>query len=94
MSQLTRLRQYIEKASFASSSDRYSALELINELIVTHGMKVGGTYHWSHDSKPLIYMGRNWSGNGYWHQFSLASHPDIVWCEVQDSELSLIKETT
>ena len=40
-----------------------------------------------------MYLGYNWSGNGYWHQFALVENPTVVWCEVQPSELSMIVET-
>lgn len=57
-------------------------------------MKVGGRYNWKNQRERLIYMGRNWSGNGYWHQFSLVEKPDTVWCEVLDSDLSSFEEST
>ena len=50
-------------------------------------MKLGGRYNWRGQSERLIYLGRNWSGNGYWHQFALVSKPGRVWCEVLDSDL-------
>jgi hypothetical protein len=51
----------------------------------------GQTYHWTHDPHTrLTYIGNNWSGNGYWHQFEKVSDPGSVWCEILDSELPLI----
>lgn len=50
-------------------------------------MEIGGRYNWRGQPERLIYLGRNWSGNGYWHQFALVSEPDVVWCEVTDSDL-------
>lgn len=51
-------------------------------------MKLGGRYNWRGQAERLIYLGRNWSGNGYWHQFALVSQPGRVWCEVLDSDLA------
>ena len=51
-------------------------------------LHVGGRYNWRHQPERLIYLGRNWSGNGYWHQFEKVGEPGVVWCEVTDSELS------
>lgn len=56
-------------------------------------MKVGGRYNWIGQKEKLIYMGYNFSGNGYWHQFSLVENPDVVWCEVTTSDLSMIEES-
>lgn len=56
-------------------------------------MKVGGKYNWRGQSERLIYMGRNWSGNGYWHQFAKVESPTIVWCEALDSDLLSFEET-
>lgn len=54
---------------------------------------IGGRYNWKGQPERLIYMGRNWSGNGYWHQFALVDKPNKVWCEVQDNELDGFEET-
>lgn len=56
-------------------------------------MEIGGRYNWSGQPERLIYLGKNWSGNGYWHQFALVSDPDKVWCELLDSDLGSIEET-
>ena len=56
-------------------------------------MKIGGHYNWKNQDDKLIYMGRNWSGNGYWHQFAKKDNPGVVWCEVLDSDLHMIEET-
>ena len=56
-------------------------------------MKVGGAYNWSGQPDRLIYLGRNWSGNGYWHQFRKIGDPRPVWCEVLDSDLPTLEET-
>ena len=56
-------------------------------------MKIGGKYNWKNQPERLIYLGRNWSGNGYWHQFEKVGEPGKVWCEVLDSDLHMIEET-
>lgn len=56
-------------------------------------MKKGGRYNWRGQPERLIYIGHNWSGNGYWHQFELVDKPGVVWCEVLDSDLPSIEET-
>jgi len=57
-------------------------------------LTVGGRYNWKHQPERLIYLGHNWSSNGYWHQFAKVDAPDVVWCEVLDSDLLMIEETT
>lgn len=56
-------------------------------------MKLHGRYNWKHQPERLIYLGRNWSGNGYWHQFKKIGDNRHVWCEVLDSELHMLEET-
>lgn len=55
--------------------------------------RVGGRYNWKGQPERLVYLGRNWSGNGFWHQFEKVDKPGVVWCEVLDSELPMIEET-
>lgn len=50
-------------------------------------MVIGERYNWRGQPERLVYMGKNWSGNGYWHQFALVDKPDEVWCEVLESDL-------
>lgn len=50
-------------------------------------------YNWKNQPERLIHMGHNWSGNGYWHQFSKVDAPDVVWCEVLTSELEMLEAT-
>ena len=57
-------------------------------------MKLGGRYNFKGQPERLVYIGNNFSGNGYWHQFAKVESPGKVWCEVKDSELHLIEETT
>lgn len=61
-------------------------------------MNIGGKYNWKGQPERLIYLGNiylgnNWSENGYWHQFALVESPDVVWCEVLGSDLHMIEET-
>lgn len=56
-------------------------------------MRIGGQYNWRNQPERLIYLGRNWSGNGYWHQFELVDKPGSVWCEILDSDLKSIEDT-
>lgn len=56
-------------------------------------MIVGGKYNWKNQQERLVYLGHNWSGNGYWHQFALVSDPDKVWCEVLTKDLHMLEAT-
>ena len=56
-------------------------------------MKVGNKYNFKHQSERLVYIGNNFSGNGYWHQFEKVSDQGVVWCEILGSELHLIEES-
>ena len=56
-------------------------------------MKLGGKYNWKGQKERLIYLGENFSGNGYWHQFAKVETPKEVWCEALKSEMSMIEET-
>ena len=57
-------------------------------------MTIGGNYNWKNQEEKLIYIGHNFSGNGFWHQFVKVDNPDVVWCEVLTSDLSMIEETS
>ena len=57
-------------------------------------MNIGGKYNWKGQFERLVYLGHNWSGNGYWHQFAKVESPDVVWCEVLESDLHFFEETT
>lgn len=52
----------------------------------------GGKYRFKYKSEanlePITYIGHNWSGNGYWHQFEKNGK---IWCELRDSDLDLIE---
>lgn len=56
-------------------------------------MKIGGRYNWKNQPERLIYLGHNWSGDGYWHQFAKVDAPDVVWCEVKTYDLQSFEET-
>ena len=56
-------------------------------------LKIGGRYNWRGQAERLIYVGKNWSGNGYWHQFEKIDNPGEVWCEVLESDLDMLVET-
>jgi len=55
--------------------------------------RIGGKYNWKNQPERLVYLGYNWSGNGYWHQFAKVESPTEVWCEVLDDQLSSFEET-
>lgn len=54
---------------------------------------IGGPYNWIGQPERLVYLGKNWSGNGYWHQFAKVENPSVVWCEILDSDLHMIEGT-
>lgn len=56
-------------------------------------MVKGNRYNWKGQPERLIYLGDNFSGNGYWHQFALVTNPTKVWCEVQGYQLESFEET-
>lgn len=51
------------------------------------------SYNFIGQHEKLSYMGCNYSGNGYWHQFEKISKPGVVWSELQDSDLDMIELT-
>jgi NTP pyrophosphatase (non-canonical NTP hydrolase) len=58
-----------------------------------YDLKLPGKYNFKNQSERLIYLGYNFSGNGHWNQFALVEDPEVVWCELLDSDLSMIEET-
>lgn len=56
-------------------------------------MEIGKKYNWKNQPQRLVYLGNNFSGNGYWHQFALVESPNKVWSECLDSDLKMIEET-
>lgn len=55
--------------------------------------QIGGRYNWKNQPERLIYLGDNFSGNGYWHQFAKVDSPGVVWCEVKGCDLHMLEET-
>lgn len=55
--------------------------------------EIGGKYNWRGQPERLVYLGRNWSGNGFWHQFAKTDSPEAIWCEVLDSDLRMLEAT-
>ena len=66
----------------------------MSETLNLSNLVVGDTYRWKHgDRRPLTYLGHNWSGNGYWHQFATQDDPENVWCEILTSDLHWIEKS-
>jgi hypothetical protein len=59
---------------------------------VVSALTIGGKYNFKHQPERLNYIGKNWSGNGYWHQFEKVGEQG-VWCELLDRDLHMIEET-
>lgn len=57
-------------------------------------MIIGNVYKFKHsiDTPDLVYLGYNWSGNGFWHQFAKASSPLTVWSEILEDDLWMVEE--
>ena len=64
-----------------------------NSHLARNAMIIGGRYNWKYQLERLVYLGRNWSGNNYWHQFEKIDAPGKVWCEVLDADLKMLEET-
>jgi hypothetical protein len=57
-------------------------------------IKIGERCNFINQPERLFYIGRNWSGNGYWHQFKKVGDGDgRVWCEVVDCDMGMIEVT-
>lgn len=52
-------------------------------------MILGYKYNWKNQAERLIYVGKK----GSWHQFTLVTHPNKIWCEVLDEDLCMLEET-
>jgi hypothetical protein len=50
-------------------------------------------YNFKNQPEKLKYLGRNFSGNGYWHQFEKISNPGVVWSELLTGDLWMIELT-
>jgi hypothetical protein len=60
---------------------------------IVNSIKEGKFYNWKHQSERLVYLGHNFSGNGYWHQFAKVELPEVVWSECTSRDLLMIEET-
>ena len=52
-------------------------------------MKKGRNYNWVNQEEKLVYLGKE----GCWNQFAKIETPEIIWCEVLDSDLHMIEES-
>lgn len=75
-----------------STSAKEAIMANENEPLTRATMKKGGRYNFKNQPERLIYLGRNWSGNGFWHQFKKIGDPREVWAEVLDNELHMLEE--
>lgn len=50
---------------------------------------IGNKYNWTNQKERLVYLGTKMG----WHQFAEVERPEIVWCEVLDSDLNMIEAT-
>ena len=60
---------------------------------MTTEFKIGNKYNWKNQPERLVYLGNNFSGNGYWHQFAKVDSPEVIWCEVKTPDLEMLEET-
>jgi len=65
---------------------------LIPTDITVVDLKKGQFYRYIGDDTKLKYIGKNWSGNGYWHQFYGAREDGVVWSVLSDADLHMIEE--
>lgn len=66
---------------------------MISGLLEPKDMEYGRTYRFKGQPERLMYLGKNWSGNGYWHQFSkIGGTTGVVWSEITDNDLYMIEE--
>jgi hypothetical protein len=65
----------------------------MSKILTPADMKLRGFYNWKSQEDRLIYLGRNWVGNGHWHQFKKIGDPRAVWCELLDEDLHMLEET-
>jgi len=54
---------------------------------------IGDKYHWIGQEERLVYLGHNWSGNGFWYQFALVTEPTVVWSECLCMDLENLTKT-
>lgn len=56
-------------------------------------LKLGEKYNFKNQPERLVYLGNNFSGNGYWHQFAKVEEPEVVWSEMLVTDLHMIELT-
>ena len=57
-------------------------------------MVIDGKYNWIGQEERLVYLGYNFSGDAYWHQFAKVDSPTEVWCECQLSDIEVGMEAS
>ena len=62
-------------------------------MMKASNMVINEKYNFTNQEERLNYVGYNFSGNGYWHQFEKTSNPGVVWSELQNSDLWMIELT-
>lgn len=77
---------------FYRSALAQQAEPAVPKILAPGSMVVGARYNWKHQTERLVYLGKNWSGNGYWHQFAKVGSK-VVWCEVLDADLPMLEAT-
>lgn len=50
---------------------------------------INARYNWKNQQERLIYKGLEKG----WHQFAKIDAPDVVWCEVLESDVKMLEET-
>lgn len=85
-----------ESAQAAQSAGEVEqkAVQTLKLAIGVGTMQVGGRYKWKHQDERLVYLGVEWSGNRFWHQFALVDDLAKVWCEVPSSDLHMFELDT
>ncbi len=63
------------------------------QVLAASAIKIGTKYNWKNQPERLVYLGYNWCGDGYWHQFALVERPDVIWCEVLPRDMHMLEET-
>ena len=77
-----------EETGFYSCHKEPPHQELDTGIMNPSEFVVGGCYYRQRQPERLIYLGDNFSCDGFWHQFAKVGTPNIVWCEVKGSELN------
>lgn len=83
MPRLSTASSETDMSEFTKESPNLSPADLIR----------GGRYNWKGQPERLIYIGRDRSGTGKWHQFAKVEEPARVCCEILDTDLRMIEKT-